>query len=558
MRSVAAIARVMAPGVAGLMIVTAAGRAQGNSDQPDLSVYGRIRAEGLERSRVMDYARELMDGIGARLTGSPNLDRAVAWAIDRLGRDGSRSVRQESWGEFGIGWRARNVWARLVEPDTGNLIVEPAPWTPATRGPVSGDLVRVSGFTTDAGFAPLKGRLKGRILLLGRAPGPPDVTPIDQPLFERLTPAHLAAFRGPPPPRQPDDDALERMFTEGEFNERVSRFFADEGVLAVLAPSANNPKGGASGGTLYADWNYTLGTYPYRPARAMQTPLAIVSVEAFGRLSRLLEQNVRVRVEVNVDVERTRDRVEGVNVFADIPGADPVLGREIVMVGAHLDSWAVGTGATDNGAGVVVAMEAMRILNALGLRPRRTIRLALWTGEEQGGLGSWTWVTRHLATVPLADTPAQRRMPDMFRRIVGPIQPMPEHALLSAVYNLDQGGGRIRGIRVTGNSALVPIFEKWFEPLQDLGVSVVSLHGGCASDCLAFERVGIPAPLFLHDPLDYTTRTMHTNSDTFDHLIPADVRQAAVVVATVLYNTAARNERLPRLDPSAPAPGQKR
>jgi hypothetical protein len=149
-------------------------------------------------------------------------------------------------------------------------------------------------------------------------------------------------------------------------------------------------------------------------------------------------------------------------------------------------------------------------------------------------------------------------MPEMFRRIIGPIEPMPEHALLSAVYNLDQGGGRIRGIRLTGNSALAPLFEKWFEPLRDLGVSVVSLHGGCASDCLAFERVGIPAPLFLHDLLDYTTRTMHTNSDTFDHLIADDVRQAAVVVATVLYDTAARNERMPRLDLSEPAPGQKR
>ena len=327
----------------------------------------------------------------------------------------------------------------------------------------------------------------------------------------------------------------------------MSRFFAEEGVRAVLTPSANNVRGGASGGTLYSDWNYSLGMYAHQKARAMRVPTVVISVEAFNRLMRLHERKIPVRVELNVDVEISGDRVEGFNVLAEIPGTDSTRGREVVMVTAHLDSWAVGTGATDDGAGVVIAMEAMRILNALRVQPRRTIQLALWTGEEQGALGSWAHVTRHVATVPLATTPEQLRLPAVFRTSVGPVTPKDDHARISAVYNLDQGGGKIRGVRLAGNLALAPIFERWIGPLRDLCATVVSARGGCASDCLSFERVGIPAPLFLHDPLDYSTRTMHTTSDTFDHLIPDDLRQAAVVTATMLYNTAMRDQLLPRV-----------
>ena len=344
-----------------------------------------------------------------------------------------------------------------------------------------------------------------------------------------------------------DEAMWQRAFADAEFYERVSRFFADEGVRAVLAPSGNNPHGGASGGTLYSDWNYSLGMYGHQKARAMRVPTVVISVEAYNRLARLLERKVPVSVEVNVDVEVTGDRVEGFNVLAEIPGTDAGRSRELVMVTAHLDSWAVGTGATDNGAGVVIAMEAMRILNAVGVQPRRTIQLALWTGEEQGMLGSWAYVTRHVATVPLASSPEQLRLPEALRRRVGPISPGADHARISAVYNIDNGGGRIRGVRLAGNLALTPIFERWIAPLRDLGMTLVASRGGCASDCLSFERVGIPTPLFLQDPLDYPTRTLHTTSDTFDHLIPEDLRQASVVTATMLYNTAMRDELLPRV-----------
>jgi carboxypeptidase Q len=532
-----------------LVVVTGsvAAVAQGASDAPDLAMYARIRDEGMSRSRVTDFTFELLDRIGARLSGSQNLDRAVSWAVERLTQNGLADVRRDRWGEFGMQWRQRNTWVTLDEPDRVNLTATAVPWSPPTRGAVTGDLVYVRGFTEEKGFAPLRGTLKGKVVLLGRAPGPPEVTPIDRPLFERFTDAQLLELAQPETGAPPADPTVfERSFRDATFYERVGRFFADEGVRAVLTPTGNNARGGLSGGVLAADWNYSLGMRAYRQEHAMQVPIAVVSIEAFGRLSRLLERKTRVRVTVNVDTEVTRARVDGMNVFGEIPGVDPNLGRDVVMVGAHLDSWNVGTGAADDGAGVVIAMEAMRILRTVGVRPRRTIRIALWTGEEQGLLGSFAWVTREIAALPRVDTPEQQLVPMAMRRAAAPPVATPAHARLSAYYNLDQGGGKIRGVRLSGNMALAPIFQQWFAPLKDLGVTLVSPRGGCASDCAPFAEAGIPSPLFLQDPLDYPSRTMHTSVDTADHLIAEDLRQAAVVVATVLYNTAQRDERLPR------------
>ena len=529
-----------------LLAFSGAALAQGASDEPDLAMYARIRDEGLSRSRIMDYAFELMDRIGPRLSGSPNLDRAVAWAVERMGQAGLENVRRDRWGEFGMGWRQRLVSVTLVEPDTASLAAIAAPWSPPTRGPVTGEVAYVKGFTQESGFAPLRGTLRGKIVMLGRAPGPPEVTPIDRPLFERFTDAQLAEFALPSATAPSDPAALEQAFAAAAFYERVSRFFADEGVRAVMTPTGNNPRGGMSGGMLGADWNYAMGMRAHRRDYAMQVPVVVVSIEDFGRISRLLERKERVRVTVQVDAEFTGDRVDGVNVFGEIPGSDAARDPELVMVGAHLDSWHVGTGATDDGAGVIIAIEAMRILRALGVRPRRTIRIALWTGEEQGLLGSYAYVNREIAALPRMDTPAQQLLPDMMRRPAAPPSPKPAHGRLSAYYNLDQGGGKIRGVRLTGRMALAPIFERWFAPLNDLGVTAVSPRGGCASDCAPFEEAGIPSPLFLQDPLDLPTRTLHTSADTADHLIPEDLRQAAVVVATMLYNTAMRDEALPR------------
>src|SRR5262245_26469615 len=534
--------RSRSPGRTALLVclMLTSARAQSPDDSPDLTMYDRIRKEGTARSRVMDYASELMDGIGPRLTGSPNLERATEWALRRLRDAGASKVAKESWGEFGMGWSQRNVWVRLIEPTPANFVAAAAPWSPPTRGPVSGVVVPVT-LRDDKAFERYRGKLRGRIVLLGRAPSEPAAPPIDKPLFERLDEAQVAGLARPSDAKPAEDpQQLERAFADGDFAERIGRFLADEGARAAMVPSGNNPRGGASGGTIYADWNYNFGFFTHVKSRAMRVPLVIVAVEEYLRMSRLLERNVNVRVELNVDVAFTGDRVHGFNVIGEITGVDERRGAEAVMMTAHLDSWAAGTGATDDGAGVVVAIEALRILKALDVRPARTIRVALFTGEEQGLLGSMAYVKEHIADIPRATTPEQLRVPEAGRRISGPVVPKGDHARVSAVYNLDVGGGRIRAIAVDGNAALVPIFERWIAPLKDLGLSVVTLRPYCPGDCRPFVQAGIPTPGFIQDPLEYETRTHHTNSDTYERLVPEDLRQAAIVTAAMLYKTAMR------------------
>ena len=499
------------------MAAAAAVHAQSVSEAPDLDAYRRIRDEGMLRSQVMALASELIDGIGPRLTGSPNLAKAVAWSQQRLRLMGLANVRTDSWGVFGIGWRQRNAWLRLVEPDTAPFIVHAAPWSPATPGAITGEVVAIRGFTSDAEFEAHKGKLRDKIVLLGRAVRPPVTFPIDKPLAERLDDAQLADLSRPET-RAADEPNVEEMFAATEFLERSCHLLAAEGVRAVLIPSGNNARGGASGGTMYVDSNAVCGWRLYEPRHAIPLPFAIVSIEHYGRMKRLLDRNVPVKVELNIDTEVTDKDVEGLNVLADLPGVDPVRRNEVVMAAAHLDSWAAGTGATDDGAGVVIVMEAVRILRALDLKPRRTIRLALWTGEEQGALGSLSYVNREVAKLPRATTPAQLGIPEFMRARSGPPVPGPEHARLSAVFTLDAGGGKIRGVSLGGNAALIPIFERWIAPLADLGMTMVGPRDDCGGDCRPFMDAGIPTPSFKQDPLEYrrgrTTRTWIPTSDS--------------------------------------------
>ena len=524
--------------------VTATMPAQVGSDAPDLEAYRRIRDEGFERSQVMTLASELVDGVGPRLTGSPNLARAVAWSQDRLRRIGLSNVRTDSWGIFGIGWRQRNAWLRMVEPDAASFIVHAAPWSPATPGPITGEVVAVRGFTSDAQFEPIRGKLRDKIVLLGRAVGLPEAFPVDKPLADRLDDARLAELARPET-ASPAEPNVEQMFEGIEFIERSCRLLAAEGVRAVLIPSGNNARGGASGGTIYVDNNAICGLRSYEEGHAIPLPFGVVSIEHYGRMKRLLDRGVPVRVELNLDTEVTGKDVEGLNVLAELPGVDPAHLNEIVMATAHLDSWAAGTGATDDGAGVVILMEALRILRALDIKPRRTIRLALFTGEEQGALGSLSYVNRQVAALSRATTPAQLRIPEFMRARAGSPVPRQDHARLSAVFNVDAGGGRIRGISV-GSSVLVPIFERWVAPLADLGATMVGPRDDCGGDCRPFKDAGIPTPSFKQDPLEYDTRTHHTNMDTYERLVAADLQQASVVVATMVYNTAMRSDLLPR------------
>jgi hypothetical protein len=531
----------------GLMIAAAltvaAAMTQGASDAPDLDAYRRIREEGLTRSQVMTIASELIDGVGPRLTGSPNLARAVEWSQSRLRRIGLADVRTDNWGVFGMGWRQRHAWLRMVEPDTAPFIVHSAPWSPATRGPITGEVIAIRGFSSDAEFEPHRGKLRNKIVLLGRAVGLPEAFPIEKPLAERLDDAGLRELARPA--AEAPEPNVEQMFEGIEFLERSCHLLAAEGVRAILIPSGNNASGGASGGTIYVDNNAVCGLRSYQQAHAIPLPFGVVSLEHYGRMKRLLDRGVAVRVELNLDTEVTGNAVEGLNVLADLPGADSTRRHEIVMAMAHLDSWAAGTGATDDGAGVAIVMEAMRILRALDLRPSRTIRLALFTGEEQGALGALSYVNRHVAVLPRTSTPAQLRIPEFMRARSGPPVPGPEHGRLSAIFNLDAGGGKIRGVSV-GSPALVAIFQRWVAPLTDFGMTMVGPREDCGGDCRPFMDAGIPAPSFKQDPLEYDTRTHHTNMDTYERLVAADLQQAAVVVATMLYNTAMRDELLPR------------
>jgi hypothetical protein len=498
----------------------------------------------------MDYAAELIDGIGPRLTGSPNLSRAIDWARKTLTEMGCSSVRVESWGEFGLGWRERNVWVRVTQPETAPLIARAAPWSPATRrGNAVGEVVAVRGFRDEREFEAYRGKLRGKIVLLGTAPLLPEVIPIEKPLFVRFSQQLLdefaaRAFEAGTGYEHEAKTALARF----DVMEKTGRFLAAEKAVAVIVPSGNNAVGGASGGTIHVDTNYTFGWFVYRKSSAMQVPLVVMAIEHYGRLRRLVERGVPVRVEVHVDTEFSREHQQGFNLLADIAGADPQRKDEIVMVTAHLDSWASGTGATDDGAGVIIAMEAMRILRAVGTVPRRTIRLALWTGEEQGSLGSRDYVRRHVADVPVARGSDLDRLPEFMRPLAGPVRPKEEHGRLSAVYTLDAGGGRIRGVS-TGNPELVPLFRGWLAPFKDLGVNMVASGSDCGGDCWSFQQVGIPVPSFRQDPLAYHSRTHHTNMDVYEHLVPADLRQAAIIVATVLSNTAMHGEMLARLPP---------
>jgi hypothetical protein len=514
----------------------------------DLNMYQRIREEGFNHSHVMEFGTALMDGIGPRLTGSPNLAKANAWTRDTLTKIGLENAHLEDWGEFGLGWQQLNTWARMVTPDTAILIVQATPWSPSTPGPVTGDVVFVS-IQADKDFDQYKGKLEGKIVLFGAMR---EVPPVDKALFERYTDKDLediAEFQIPangggiPPEMQARlRERQERM----RLIDKIAQFFADEKVAAVIEPSRDGKNGGGSGGTLFDDNGATLGRTPYIADKRVKIPVAVAAIESYGRLYRLTQAHAPVSVEINVETKFTGDHEHGFDTVAEIPGTDPKLKDQVVMVGGHLDSWIGGTGATDNGAGTIVAMEAVRILKALDVKPRRTIRIALWTGEEQGIFGSKGYCTQHFGSARLSTEPDQLALPEFMRRAAGPLEVKPEQKLVSAYFNVDNGTGKIRGVYTQGNTAIGPIFAQWIAPLKDLGVTTITNRNTGGTDHLSFDAVGVPGFQFIQDDMDYESRTHHSNEDTVERLQPADLKQIAVVEAIFLYNAAQRDQMLPR------------
>ena len=507
----------------------------------DYTMYQRIRDEGLTHSHVMDFASALMDGIGPRLTGSPNLRRANEWTRDQLAAMGCSNAHLEDWGEFGMGWQQLNTWVRMTSPDTAVFIAQAAPWSPSTHGPVNGQAVWID-IKDEKDLDKYNGKLAGKIVLLGAMR---EVNPVDKPLFTRMDDKDLAKTAEFPLERQKAySDRMQEYTKRAALLQKAGKFLASEHALAVILPSRDGHDNGGSGGTIFDDGG--LGRFAYKRDHANPLPVVVTAIENYGRVYRLLKTNVPVSIEMNVDVKYFDDHEHGFDTIAEIPGTDPKLKDEVVMVGGHLDSWAAATGATDNGAGTVVAMEVMRILNTLQVKPRRTIRIGLWTGEEQGLFGSRGYVTQHFGYVPRSTAPDQLEKPESMRKPTGPLVIKPEQPEVSGYFNVDNGTGKILGIYLQENTTIAPIFLQWMEPLKDLGVTTITARNTMGTDHLSFDAVGIPGFQFIQDGLDYESRTHHSNMDTYERLQPGDLAQAATVEAIFVYNASMRDQMLPR------------
>jgi carboxypeptidase Q len=511
----------------------------------DLTMYARIREEGFKHSHVMEFGAALADGIGPRLTGSPNMAKANAWTRDTLTKIGLENGHLEDWGDFGMGWQQINTWARIVSPDPEPLWMQAAPWSPATNGPVTGEAVYID--LQDAkDLDPYKGKLAGKIVLLGAMRPTPDIT---EPLFHRYTTEELAEMETYPTGEgRPGAPNIQQLIADRArltaLRAAALKMMTEEHVAAIITPSRDGGKGGGTG-IIFDDNGANLVRGAQVKENAVTIPNAVMMIEHYNRLARLLTNHVPVTLEVNIETKFTGDHEHGFDTVAEIPGNDPKLKNQVVMVGGHLDSWISGTGATDNGAGSIVAMEAVRILKALGVQPKRTIRIALWSGEEQGLYGSQGYVKLHFGTFAEPKVPEPPSVPS-FMRQHGALTTTKEWETLDAYYNLDNGTGKVRGVYTQENWAIAPIFKQWIAPLADLGVSTISYRNTGGTDHLSFDAVGLPGFQYIQDPLDYETRTHHSDMDTYDRLHALDLEQAAVVEAIFLYNTSEREAMMPR------------
>jgi len=546
--------------VAAIGIGTAAG-----GEAVDLDAIHRIKDEAFGRSQVMDHLFSMTDANGPRLTGSPGLTRAANWAVERLRGWGMASPHLETWGRFGRGWSVERFALEMTDPVYTPLTAVPRAWCAGTGGRVVGDLVAAPlwsereeetirydlaryGAQVDAYVARWRGKLRGHFVLIDpvralAAPAKPAVERYDQAGLQAL----LAAPDPLPVPKWewpldslPADEKERNTLTawlpqevlsdfsvrRQRIGDRLNAFLREEGVLGVLASDRRG-----DGGIVFVEraGSWSLDTPP-------APPTVVVAPEAYNRLARLVERGPAPKVALDLAVRLDESSPDAFNVIAEIPG-----GRrrdEVVMLGAHLDSWHGGTGATENAAGCAVVMEAARIIKTLGLRTDRTIRLALWSGEEQGLLGSRAYVRTHFAD-PVTMTL------------------LPEHARLSAYFNLDNGTGKIRGIYLQSNDVARPIFEAWLAPFSDLGVTAVTLRNTGRTDHRPFDSVGLPAFQFVQDPLDYDTRTHHSDMDVYDRVQAGDLMQAAAVMAATVYHTANREALLPRKPLPPPLPPKK-
>jgi len=492
---------------------------------------------GGSQSQVMNIMYNLTDRYGPRLTNSPQFRAAGEWATGQLKEWGLSNVHLEKWATTGgrggaiPGWQITAYNGAMVEPTYMPIIGYPQAWTGGTNGPLTGE-VTMAQIQAPADLDKYHGKLKGKIVLLTQPPELPFPT---NPLARRYTDAELADLvpellpvpggRGGRGGRGGQPNALANMTPEERqaFNDKQRTFFQDEGALMTVTTS-----GRGESGTVFAS---NGGSRTGDPTKNL--PAVAITAENYNRIARLAEHNVPVKLAFDIKVQFDTGNTDSFNVIAEIPGTTKP--NELVMVGGHFDSWHMGTGATDNAAGSAVAMEVMRILKSLNLKMDRTVRMGLWGGEEQGLLGSAAYVKEHFAD------PAT-------------MKPTTEHDNFSSYFNVDNGTGRIRGIYLQGNEMARPIFEAWFAAIKDLTPGVITIRDTGGTDHQSYDRVGLPGFQFIQDPMDYDTRTHHSNMDVYDRIQPTDMEQMAIVEAAFVYNAATRPEKFPRKDLPAPVP----
>jgi len=501
----------------------------------DLDMTGRIRAEALQRSQVMATLDHMTDHIGPRLTNSPAMAQASEWTRSQLSGWGLSNVREERVDDLGRGWAFKEASVEMLTPRAMPLHALPKAWTPGTQGPVEGEAI-YARLESKEDLAKWKGQLRGKVVFTDALR---PYKPGEQADFHRHDDKSLEDLIAFPVPRQ--RSAAERADDARKFKERMAfapllnQFLVDEGVLATVGISS---------------WDNgivrVMGGGSRKGTEADGAPAFVMIAEHYNTVMRALDRKAPVRLRLDSDARFTTPTSgPGYNIIAEIPGTGPQK-NEIVMIGAHLDSWHAGSGASDNGAGVAVMMEAMRILKAVGARPNRTIRIGLWTGEEQGLLGSRAHVEQHYARYPEPSDPAEKALPVSMRSQKGSLQKLPDYERFSVYFNLDNGSGKIRGVYGQENMAAAPIFAAWLKPFNDLGATSVTQRNTGSTDHIAFDAVGLPGFQFVQDRLDYFSNVHHTHLDVQDHASEDDLKQASAIVASFAYNAAMMKSRFPR------------
>ena len=519
-------------------------------------VIKKIKEEGMgKNSKVMKTMSYLTDVIGGRLTNSPNMKWANEWTRDTMAKWGLQNARLEAWGPFGRGWSLKRFSAQVVSPQTLPLIAFPKAWSPSTNGEIVGNVVHLNA-KSEADLEKYRGKLKNAIVLVsGMRKLRADFDGIGRRFSDKQL---LRMANAPDPsllPRRPGGNfsraQIQNFLRSRTLSIKRLNFLLEEGAAVMVDNSAKG-----DGGTVFVSGASVGGEPPKsiqdifsgrtraydKGADSKMIPQMTMSTEHYNRLVRMIKHGQKLKMAVNIQTQYHDEDLMGYNTIAEIPGNDPKLKDEVVMLGGHLDSWHASGGATDNASGCAVAMEAARIIMALGLKPRRTIRVALWSGEEQGLHGSLAYVKKHFG----------EREGDggFFARLMGAkpgkLVKKPAYDKFSAYYNMDNGTGKFRGVYLQGNSRVAPIFRAWLMPFRSMGASTLTINNTSGTDHLSFDGVGLPGFQFIQDPIEYSPLTHHSNQDGYDRVQEKDMKQNATIMAAFVYQTAMMDDRLPR------------